>query len=65
MRGGGRGGLFKIFMRVGGLSQYMGGMRGVKMLSKNACEGVHLIVKLPAVSLQTCKFTENELHTYF
>ena len=36
------------------------------MLSKNTCEGVHLIVKLPAISLQACKFTKNELiHTYF
>ena len=37
-------------------------MRG---LSKNTCEGVHLIVKLPAISLQACKFTKNELiHTF-
>ena len=37
-------------------------MRG---LSKNTCEGVHLIVKLPAINLQACKFTKNELlHTY-
>ena len=36
------------------------------MLSKNTCEGVHLIVKLPAISLQACKFTKNELiHTCF
>ena len=42
----------------------MGG--GLKMLSKNTCEGVHLIVKLPAIILQACKFTENELlHTHF
>ena len=27
------------------------------MLSKNTCEGVHLIVKLPAICLQACKFT--------
>ena len=52
---------------VGGLSQYMGEEHGgLKMLSKNTCEGVHLIVKLPAISLQACKFTKNELlHTYF
>ena len=38
----------------------------LKMLSKNTCEGVHLIVKLLAISLQACKFTKNELfHTYF
>ena len=36
------------------------------MLSKNTCEGIHLIVRLLAISLQACKFTENELlHTYF
>ena len=35
------------------------------MLSKNTCEGVHLIVKLLAL-LQACKFTNNELlQTYF
>ena len=26
--------------------------RGLKMLSKNTCEGVYLIVKLPAISQQ-------------
>ena len=31
------------------------------MLSKNTGEGVHLIKKLPAVSLQASKFTKNEL----
>ena len=49
----------------GGLSQCMGGVwgggEGLKMLSKNTCEGVHVIVKLPTISLQ-----KNELlHTYF
>ena len=40
-------------------------MGGVKMLSKNTCEGVHLIVKLPAIGLQAWKFTKNELlHIY-
>ena len=39
---------------------------GCKMLLKNICEGVHMLVKLPAISLQACKFTKNELlHTYF
>ena len=53
--GGGRGG--------GGLRQNMGEL---KMMSKNTCEGVHLIKKLPAISLQASKFTKNELlHTYF
>ena len=36
------------------------------MLSKNTYEGVHLLVKLPAISLQACKFTKIELlDTYF
>ena len=47
----------------GGLSQNMGEL---KMQSKNTCEGVYLIVKLPAISLQACRFTKNELlHIYF
>ena len=38
----------------------------LKMLSKNACEGVRLIVKLLAISLKASKFTKNELfHTCF
>ena len=48
---------------VRGLRQNMGEL---KMMSKNTCEGVHLIKKLPAISLQASKFTKNELlHTYF
>ena len=52
---------------MGGLSQNMGGAWGeLKMLPKNTYEGVHLIVKLPAINLQASKFTKNELlHTYF
>ena len=39
---------------------------GLKMLSKNTCEGVHSIEHLPARNLQACKFTKNELlRTYF
>ena len=51
----------------GGLKSKHGGSMGeLKMLSKNTCEGVHLIVKLPAISLQASKFTKNELlQTYF
>ena len=42
----------------------MGGGGGLKTLLKNTCEGVHLLVKLLAISLQACKFTKNELlHT--
>ena len=38
----------------------------LKMLLENTCEGVHLIVKLRAISLQASKFTKNELlHTCF
>ena len=41
----------------GSLSQNMEGAWGqLKMLLKNTCEGVHLIVKLPAINLQTSKF---------
>ena len=64
-RGGGAGSSFD----GGSLSQYMGGTwvgGGLKMLSRNTCDGAHLIVTLPAISLQACKFTKNELlHTYF
>ena len=51
----------------GALSQNMGGAWGeLKMPLKNFCEGVHLIVKLSAISLQASKFTKNELlYTYF
>ena len=35
------------------------------MLLKNTCEGVYMLVKLLAISLQACKFTKNEfLHIY-
>ena len=38
----------------------------LKMLSKNTCEGVHLIVKMLAINLQASKFTKSKLfHTYF
>ena len=53
----------------GGLSQNMergGGMGELKMLLKNTSEGVHLIVKLEAISLQAPKFSKNGLlHTCF
>ena len=38
------------------LSQNMGEL---KIPSKNTCEGVHLIVKLPAIIQQASKFTKN------
>ena len=41
-------------------------MRKLKMVVRNTCEGVHLLVELPPISLQACKFTKNELlHTDF
>ena len=44
----------------------MEGAWGLKMLLKNTYEGVYLIVKLLARSLQAGKFTKNELlHTHF
>ena len=54
----------------GGSSKFDGGglksWGELKMLLKNTCEGVHLIVKLLAISLQASKFTKNGLlHTYF
>ena len=54
-------------MGGGGLSQSMGGAWGeLKILSKNTCEGVHLIVKLPPIRMQVSKFSKTELlHTYF
>ena len=30
-------------------------MEGRKMVLKNTCEGVHLLVKLQAITLQACK----------
>ena len=56
--GGGRG---------SALQNLMGGVwRGLKTLTNNTCEGVHLIVKLSTISLQAYKFTKYELlHTYF
>ena len=47
-------------------SKHGGSMGELKMFSRNTCEGVHLIVKFPAISLQASKFTKNELlQTYF
>ena len=42
------------FDRGGGLESMHGGTIGgeLKMLSKNTFEGVHLLVKLPTISLQ-------------
>ena len=64
----GGGGITKIFK----ISKFDGGGAQVKtwgelkMLLKNTYEEVHMIVKLPAISLQTYKFTKNELlQTYF
>ena len=40
------------------------GGRGFKMLLKNTCEGVYMLVKLLAISLQACKFTKMNFFTY-
>ena len=53
---------------TGGFKSIHGGsvVGRLKMPSKNTCEGVHLIVKLPSIILQSCKFTKNKLlHTHF
>ena len=49
---------------MGSLSQHMGEQEGLKLL-KDACEGVHLLIKLLAICLEACKFSKNELQTYF
>ena len=72
----GEGGAPQNLIGGGSLSQNMRGVwRELKILSKNTCDGVHLIVigfisvisfiwQLPAVSLQASKFTKNELFTH-
>ena len=61
------GGSLQNLMGGGRLKSIHGGsMGGLKIQSKNICEKVCLIVKLPAIILQACKFTKNELfHTHF
>ena len=47
-------------------SKHGGALGEHKMMSKNTCEGIHLIKKLPAISLQASQFSKNELlHTSF
>ena len=59
-------GALQSLMGGGELQSIHGGSMGAfKLVAKNASKGVHLIVKLWAISLQTCKFTKNELHTSF
>ena len=51
-------------VKGGGSSKFDGGGGAwgeLKMLSKNTSEGVHLIVKLPPMTLQASEFTKNEL----
>ena len=55
----------KVWSMGGAYNAVGGAWVELKMLSKNTCEGVHLIVNLPAISLQACEFTKNELYTYF
>ena len=58
---GGGGGPPQNLMRGELKSKHGGACGELKMLLKNTYEGVHLIVKLPAISLQPSKFTKNEL----
>ena len=59
----------QVFRTLGALQYLMGELEsiqgehgGLKVKSlKNTCEGVHLLVKLPAIRLQACNFTNNEL----
>ena len=57
--GGGRGG------EEGLESIHRGSMGELKMVLKNTCEGVHLLLKFPAISLHVCIFTKNKLQTNF
>ena len=67
--------VLRTWVRRGAPRNLMGGVLNSKhggawgelnMLSKNTCEGVNLIVKLPPISLQDSKCTKNKLlHTYF
>ena len=51
MRGGWGWGVLQNLIGGGGLKSIHGGAGGFKMQSKNTCEEVHLIIKLPAISL--------------
>ena len=51
-------------MGAGLKSIHGGSMMGLKIMLKNTSGGVHLIVKLLAISLQACKFTKNVLFTH-
>ena len=46
------GGGFSKFDGGGYKSKHEGSMAELKMLPKNTCEGVHFIVKFPAISLK-------------
>ena len=60
------GGALQNMMGAGLKSIHGGSMMGLKIMLKNTSGGVHLIVKLLAISLQACKFTKNELlHSNF
>ena len=50
-------------MGGGAFQKLMGGLINTwgVLTAKNTCEGVHLLVKLPAISLEACKFSKNEL----
>ena len=56
--------MLKTWRAVENLMGGGGGVVGAWRLSKNTCEGVHLIVKLLAISLQACKFTKLSFFTH-
>ena len=45
-------------------SIHRGSMGGALNAVKKTCEEVHMIVKLPAISLQACKFNKNDPSPY-
>ena len=49
-------------LKGGGLKSTWGELGGLKMLLKNTCDEVHLIVKLLAISLQACRFRKLAKH---
>ena len=56
--------LFKIWWGGEIKSIHGGAWDRLKMLSRNTCEGVHLIVESPAISLQAFKFTKMNFFTH-
>ena len=55
------------FSKFGGRDFRVEGVLKIQVKSlKNTCEKIHLLIKLPIISLQACNFTNNKLlPTYF